>query len=482
MLFCLGRHCRYLYFGFLLAILVVSGCTKVGPDYIQPTFENDIKFEVADGQFFGLVPQKADISQWWQVFNDATLNLIINEAVTNNLDLKMALARIEESRAQLGITVADRFPTVNSGASVSHGQQSEALTGASRNSSTQYGVSVDASWEVDLWGRVRRNVEASKSEYQASQEEQNDLLVSICAEVARTYFTIRTLQYRVVITQENLESQKEIVKLVQDRRAAGLSSGMEEDQSIRVYASSQTLLPALRTELIHNINALSVLLGKSPGYVNNQLLSFRVVPVPPDNVAIDIVADRIRLRPDVRRAERQLAAQTARVGIATAELYPALTLSGSLGVGSLSVSDLFSSGAGQYSMGPSVLFNLFDRQRIQQQIKVHDARTIQALHHYQSTVLNAVKDVENALFAYHEQQLQLHALNNAKVAALSVMDKSQDLYRSGLINFQVVLDAERSLLEMENNYASGRGNTSILLVGLYRALAGGWDMDKTAVQ
>ncbi|MCK5915754.1 MAG: efflux transporter outer membrane subunit [Deltaproteobacteria bacterium] len=451
----------------------------MGPDYVQPDFEQNIQLDVDADEYIGLVPQKADISQWWRVFDDAILDLIINDAIANNLDLKIAIARLDESRAQLGITKADKLPTVDAGASVFRNQQSEVLTGVDRDHYDQYGVNIDASWEVDLWGKVRRNVEAAQAEYQASQEDRNDFLISVCADVARTYFTIRTLQSQEVITLENLESQKKIVKLVQDLRAAGLSSGLEEDQSIRVYAASQTLLPSLRTKLIHNINALSVLLGKSPGYVNHLLASVPVVPLPPDNVAIDIAADRVRLRPDVRRAERQLAAQTARIGVATADLYPALTLSGSLGTGTLHFDDLFSSGSGQYSIGPSVRLNLFNRQRLRQQIQVEDARTTQALHRYESTVLNAVKDVENALSAYHGQQLQLDSLHNAMRAAQSVMDKSQDLYRSGLIDFQVVLDAERSLLEMENNYASGRGNTSILLVGLYRALAGGWDMDKS---
>ncbi|OQY25728.1 MAG: hypothetical protein B6I37_00315 [Desulfobacteraceae bacterium 4572_35.2] len=465
---------------FLCAVLLAS-CAKVGPNYKQPAFAQEVQLSVVDGEFTGLVPQQADIQYWWRIFNDPTLNLLINEAISNNIDIKVALSSIYESRAQYGVTRSRLLPAIDGAASVARGRQSDAGTGIDRSSFTQYAVGVDASWEIDLWGKIRRSIEASEAEYQATEEQLNDLLISVCADVARRYFMIRTLQSQVAITVKNIDSQKIILKMVQDRRAAGISSGLEENQSMQVYSTTQTYLPSLRTELSNNINRLSFLLGQPTGYVNDLLTPLADVPLPPEDVAIDIPADRLRLRPDVRQAERLLIAQTARVGVATAELYPTLSLFGSLGTGALSIGDLFSSGSSQFSLGPSVKMNLFNRNDLRQQIIVEDERAKQALYHYEMTVLLAVEEIENALVAYHEQQIQLRSLNNAQIAAQLVMDKSQDLYRSGLIDFQVVLDAERTLLEMENNYEAGRGNTSIYLADLYRALAGGWENSRDLV-
>jgi NodT family efflux transporter outer membrane factor (OMF) lipoprotein len=465
----------------LVSVLSILGCATVGPNYEKPAFEQQVELDVADGEYVGLVPKKADIQNWWRIFNDPTLNLLINEAISNNIDIKVALSNIDESRAQYGVTRSRLLPAIDGAASVARGRQGDSGTGVDRSSFTQYAVGIDTSWEIDLWGKIRRSIEASEAKCQATEEQLNDLLISVCADVARRYFTIRTLQSQVAITVKNIDSQKIILKMVQDRRAAGISSGLEENQSMQVYSMTQTYLPSLKTELSNNINRLSFLLGQPTGYVNDLLTPLADVPLPPEDVAIDIPADRLRLRPDVRQSERLLVAQTARVGVATAELYPTLSLFGSLGTDVLNVGDLFSSGSSQFSIGPSVKMNLFNRNELRQQIIVEDERAKQALYHYEMTVLLAVEEIENALVTYHEQQIQLRSLKNAQVAAQLVMDKSQDLYRSGLIDFQVVLDAQRTLLEMENNYEAGRGNTSIYLVDLYRALAGGWENSRDLV-
>lgn len=458
----------------IFALALLAACAKVGPDYTPPALEKEIKVEVKQDQYLGVLPQQADIRNWWQVFGDQTLTDLVNEAVANNLDIRQAQARLDESRARLGISKADLLPTINAGAGASRGRQSEAVTGVAQSTYNQYGISMDATWELDIWGKVRREVEASSAQYQASAEETNDVLITICADVARTYFSIRTIQSRLAITTTNIANQQKIVQLTQDRFAAGIGSDLEVAQATRVYAASQASLPPLRTALAEAINSLSVLLGQQPGYVNDKLKPIKDVPLPPAQVAIGIPAEQIRARPDVRQAERLLAAQTARIGVAKADLYPSLALNGSVGTAALSAGDLFSGGTNLFSFGPAIRLNIFNRKRLKDQIKVEDAKTKQALAHYEKTLLMAVKDVEDSLVAYHEQQLQLTALEQALAAAQSAMAKSQDLYASGLIDFQNVLDAERALLEVENNYEDGRGNTSILLVRLYRSLAGGW--------
>ena len=456
------------------SLCLTSACTKVGPDYIPPTAQDELEIEVQTGDYLGILPQRADITNWWRVFDDQLLVALVDEAVANNHDLRIAISRVAEARAQLGITSADYLPTVDAGGSANRTQRSEAVTGTTQDAHAEYGLSMDATWEVDVFGRVARSVEASTADFQATEEDRNNILITLCADVARVYFSVRTLQSRVVTTERNIVAQTKIVTMTRDKYEVGLASSMEVSQATRTLASSQATLPPLRTNLQENLSSLSVLLGEEPGKLIKRLVPAQEVPLPPADVAIGIPAEQIRKRPDVRGAERHLAAQTARIGVATADLYPTFFLNGSMGTAAVSSGDMFTGGASAFSFGPGVKMNIFNRQRTRDLIKVADARTEQALAAYEKSLIVAVKDIEDSLVAYHEQQLQMVALEEALVAARDTMEKSEYLYSTGLTDFQNVLDAERALLLTENDWEQGRGNTSILLARVYKSLAGGW--------
>jgi NodT family efflux transporter outer membrane factor (OMF) lipoprotein len=460
------------------SLCLTSGCTKVGPDYVQPTASEELAMEVTTGEYLGVLPERADIANWWKIFEDPLLSDLVNEAVANNHDLRIAISRVTEARAQLGITSSDYLPTVDANGAATRTQRSEAVTGTTQNTHAEYGLSMDATWEIDVFGRVARLVEASTADFQATEEDRNDILITLCADVARVYFSVRTLQSRVRTTERNIEAQVRIVTMTRDKYEVGLASSMEVSQATRTLATSQATLPPLRTTLQENLSSLSVLLGQEPGKVLQRLNPPQDVPLPPAEVAIGIPAEQIRKRPDVRAAERRLAAQTARIGVATADLYPTFFLNGSMGTAAISSGDLFTGGASAFSFGPGVKLNIFNRQRTRDLIKVEDARTEQAMAAYEKSLIMAVKDIEDSLVAYHEQQLQMVALNEALAAAKDTRDKAEYLYNTGLTDFLNVLDAERSLLVTENDWEQGRGNTSIILARVYKSLAGGWTSEE----
>lgn len=456
------------------SLCLVSGCTKVGPEYVQPSGQGKLALEVKTGEYLGILPEPADISNWWQIFEDPLLATLVDEAVANNHDLRIAISRVTEARAQLGIISSDYLPTVDANGGATRTQYSEATTGTTQNAHAEYGLSLDATWEIDVFGRVARSVEASTADFQATEEDRNNILITLCADVARVYFSVRTLQSRVRTTERNIEAQARIVTMTRDKYEVGLANSMEVSQATRTLATSQATLPPLRTSLQENLSSLSVLLGQEPGALLQRLTPPLDVPLPPAEVAIGIPAEQIRKRPDVRAAERRLAAQTARIGVATADLYPTFFLNGSMGTAAISSGDLFSGGASAFSFGPGVKLNIFNRQRTRDLIKVEDARTEQAMAAYEKALIVAVKDIEDSLVAYHEQQLQMVSLNEALAAAKDTRDKAEYLYDTGLTDFLNVLDAERALLVTENDWEQGRGNTSIILVRVYKSLAGGW--------
>ena len=457
--------------------MLLSGCMMVGPDYQSPEPSESIQIHAAE--YPETRYEQADLSRWWEVFNDPLLSDLISRAEQNNLDLKIALARVKEARATVGVTSSGLYPSVDADGSIDWGKQSENVNPLATGDQTQYSLTADAGWEIDLFGRIRRSIEAATADYQATWEDHNDILITILAETATTYLQVRTLQAQLATLLKNIESQRSMLGLTESRYKFGLATYLDVAQATRVLANTEADLPVNRTNLAQNITSLSVLLGEPSNIIRNELQTARPVPLPPAEVAIGIPADRIRQRPDIRKAERQLAAQTARIGVATADLYPSFSLTGTLGFASLKTSNFFDSNSGVYGIGPSFNWNIFDMGRIRQQIAVEDARTEQALHSYELTMLEAIKEVEDRLLGYHEQRIRMDALGLSVQASRETLTMSTKLYKDGLTGFQDVLDAQRSLLLAEGNLDEARGNTGIQLVGLYKALAGGWDNQKT---
>lgn len=463
--------------GLIIALgpVVLSGCASVGPDYRPPEIEMAEDWHTpADPA----VLPRADLArQWWMLFQDPLLNRLIETASENNLDLLTAVARVEETRARLGIVSGDRYPSVDVNGSVMRSRASKnSISSGYRE--TIYSSGIGAGWEIDLFGRIRRSVEAATAEYQASEEDRTDVMISLYANVSLSYLEIRTNQARLAAAQANIDSQKELLELTESRFKHGFATDLDVAQAERLLARAEAEVPPLKIALYEAINNLAVLLGSRPGSLHDELMVSNPIPLPPARATVGVPADMMRQRPDIRRAERQLAAQTARIGIATADLYPSFSLTGSFGYESVDSGDFFDAGSRAYAFGPSIRWDIFSGGRIRNQIRVQDAATRRFLFAYEQTVLNALREVENALKAYIEDRVRLTALERSVTAARRSVMLATNLYKQGLVDFQPVLDAQRDQFNFENQLAAARGNSAANFVRLYAALGGGWNPDQ----
>jgi multidrug efflux system outer membrane protein len=454
-------------------LLSLAGCTTVGPDYVPPSMpvSRDWHTQLKGGPTAEEGdPQK--LAAWWTTFNDPELSSLMERAVAGNPDLKKARARIREARARRGLAKTELFPTLD-GAGSATWKHSSKDTGTGKTSDL-YAASFDAGWELDIFGGVRRSVEAAQADLQASQEDLRDVLVSLLAELALNYLDVRTLQVRFAVAEANLQTQSETYQLTQLRYEAGLSDELAVQQARYNVANTRSQIPALRTGLEEAMNRIAVLLGEHPGEVHDELEKRGPIPVTPVKVAVGVPADILRRRPDVRRAERELAAQTARIGVATADLYPKFRLSGSIGLETLSIRNLFSVGTQSLSGGPGITWAIFDAGAIRQNIEVQSALQEQYVIAYQASLLSALEEVENALVAYAEEQERRESLREAAQAAEKAVELAQQKYQAGLTDFSIVLDAQRSLLSFQQELAQSEGTVTSNLVRLYKAVGGGW--------
>jgi len=475
MLFCRkSTFNNYLFLFFLLFIIVIfNGCTTVALNYIPPksALSPEWHAQLKGGlNVQGIDPQK--LATWWTTLNDSLLSQLIERAVSNNLDIKKALARVREARARRGLAKADLFPTLEASGSATWSHNSNSALVSQNNE--LYAASFDAKWELDIFGGVQRSVEAAKADLQATIEDLRDVFVSLLAEVALNYLEVRTFQSRLKVAEANLVAQNETYQLTLWRYEAGLSDELAVQQALYNLESTRSQIPTLRIGLEEAKNRLAVLIGEKPGSLPSELDELKPIPVPPMEVAIGIPADVLRRRPDVRRAERQLAAQTARVGVAAADLYPKFTLNGSIGLEALSISSLFTSAIWSISGGPKITWAIFKGGAIRQNIEVQSAIQEQYLIAYETAVLNALEEVENALVSYGEEQQRREDLWKATRAAQMAVELAQHKYQTGLTDFSNVLDAERSLLSMQDQLVQSEGKIASNLVRLYKALGGGW--------
>jgi NodT family efflux transporter outer membrane factor (OMF) lipoprotein len=457
-------------------LLLFTGCMTVGPDYVRPDIIVPEKWSspLQQGLSAGQPEMMAD---WWSALHDPLLTDLIQRAIAGNPDLQKAKARVRESRARRGVSRADLFPFLNSTASMSKRRGSED-TGLGTETDL-YDAGFDASWEIDLFGGVRRSVEAAGAELEASKEDLRDVLVSLISEVALNYVDHRSFQNRLSIAEANLDAQTETYDITHWRFIAGLTSQLDVEQAKYNLEQTRSQIPALRTGLEQAANRLAVLLGQNPGSLRNELAEHRPVPVPPVEIAVGIPADVLRNRPDIRRDERKLAAQTADIGVATADLYPKLKLSGSIGLEALTFNNLFLYGSRTYGMSPAFSWSLFEGGRIRNNIEVQNALQEQAMIQYEQTVNNALEEVENALVTYAEDQNRMHALADASAAAQRAVDLAQSQYSSGVIDFQTLLTAQRALLSLQDQLAVSRADVTSSLIRLYKSLGGGWKAMET---
>lgn len=458
----------------ILAALVLTGCAAVGPNYVRPTTVVPAHWHTAPSA--GLEsPDPAELATWWKGLGDTQLAGLVERAVAGNLDLKQARARVREARARRAGATAGAFPTLDTAGAVTRsGSSGAGGTGGGSTTQTLYAAQFDAGWEVDLFGSVRRSVEAAGADLNAQEEELRDVLVSLVSEVALNYVEVRTGQERLKQAEANLASQEETFRLAESRRQAGLTDALAVDQARANLESTRAQVPSLRTGTEEAKNRLAVLLGLAPGAVHEELADAKPIPVAIGEVAVGVPADVLQRRPDVRRSERELAAQTARVGVATAELYPKLALSGSIGIESLSARGLVRAATKLWNLGPKVSWALFDAGAVRANIEVQSAGQEKALAAYEASILTALEQVENALTGYAEESVRREALKAAARAARSSADLAERKYDAGLIDFLAVLDAQRSRFSAEDQLAQSEGAVTSNLVRLYKALGGGW--------
>ena len=471
---------NYLLILTLAAAAAAGGCV-VGPNYQKPTVSAPTQWSepVAGGE----TSAPADVTAWWESFHDAELNSLINRAAQSNLDLQIAQARVREARAQYSIAAADLLPTLDGSGSYKRQEQSKhqpvlgslPIPANVPFENNVYQAGFDASWEIDVFGGKRRGTEAARAQVAASEFGRRDTLVTLLGEVARNYVDVRGYQRRLAITHENIEAQTSALAITRDRFAHGLTSDLDVQQASTLLSTTTAEVPTLESQLRASIYRLGVLLGQQPGALLPELAATQPIPTTPPEVPVGLPSDLLLRRPDVQRAERQLAAATANIGVAKADLFPKFFLTGMAGFEGVSASDWFTAGSSFWSAAPTVQWRIFDAGRIRANIKVQNARQEQALATYEQTVLTAFEEVDNGLVTYANEQVRRRSLEDAVTSSQKSLDLANKLYANGLTDFLHVLDAERSLYQAQDALAQSDRTVSANLVSLYKSLGGGWE-------
>lgn len=468
------------HFPQVLILILIVGCQAVGPNYegspemdVPENWNNELNDE--------FVGQGDKQKQWWTLLDDPVLNNLIDKAAIDNLDAKIALARVEEARGKFGIVEATKFPEIEAVGDASRKSSSKSATG-DKGTDNYTSIGIDLSWEIDIFGYVRRSIEAADAQFQASVENYRDVMVILYAEIARNYISLRTFQERLQFALENVKTQRETFNIVNARYKAELVSEVDVLQSEQNLAAAESYVPLFHAKIDELMNSLAVLLGKNPGSLNQELKQNKGIPDVSEKTVVELPREILRQRPDIRRAERRLAQKTAEVGIATAEQYPRFNLNGTFGYEARGSDSQFSSNSRYWSFGPNFKWNIFDAGAEESAIKVQDAQLEEARVNYERTVLTAFEEVENALKSYKEEKQRNASLRASVKAAKKVNKITVARYTSGLIDFQEVQDAERVIFFQEDDLAQSDGNLVQFIIQLYKAMGGGWDNTEIPAQ
>ncbi|PPD47218.1 MAG: hypothetical protein CTY16_07890 [Methylobacter sp.] len=468
-------HNPYKIFGLAaLCVMLLDACA-VGPDYQTPKTDTPDRFARAAHTEFSARDVERD---WWTLFKDKALNVLVEQAVQHNYDLQTARANLREARAmylEAGLNLA---PTVTS-----HGNYTEQKRSISALNNRNfvprelklYNAGFDAFWELDLFGRVRRDVEASSDEADAQEASLRDLGVSVIAEVARNYFELRGLQNQLAVAQKNIANQAETFKITRVKLDIGRGTELDTARARAQLDSTRASVPLLQSAIDQAIHRLGVLTGQLPGALASQLSQPLPLPEIPKTIHIGSPAELLRRRPDIRIAERALAASTARIGIATADLFPRVTFVGSIALEGSTLSSFTGAGSDSYSVGPKISWAALDLGRVYARIKAADAHAEASLAQYRQTVLGALEETENALVNYNQQRARHALLTSAAEASEKASKLAHLRYQEGVTDFLTVLDSELRLLQDQNQLAQSETNTATALVALYKALGGGWE-------
>jgi NodT family efflux transporter outer membrane factor (OMF) lipoprotein len=473
--------CRFA--GLILVLAGLAACVKVGPDFVRP--DAAVSGNWLDAADDRISNRPVDYRTWWSIFDDPVLNRLIDTAYRENLSLRIAGVRVLEARAQLGIAIGGFYPQVQQATGyLDYNRVSERSPSAGFFPNYKYNqveTTLAVGWELDFWGKFRRAVESADASWMASLADYDSALVSLTADVAISYILIRTLEKRIEIARQSVDVQAENLRIAEVRFGLGTTSQRDVEQAKTILNDTKAAIPTLESQLRQAKNALSLLLGLPPGHLREALAGGSGIPAPPLQVAVGIPQDLLRRRPDVRSAEHQAEAQSARIGVARAALFPSFFLSGTFGflsnnVGNSSPSDIFQWASREYTGGPSVAWNILNYGRLTNNVRVQDARFQQLLISYQNAVLQAQREVEDALSAFLRAEERARLLAAGAQAARSSLDLAAAQYREGVADFTTVLNAEQALLIEQDSLATTMGIIATSLVATYRALGGGWQI------
>ncbi len=456
--------------------LLLSACA-VGPDYARPT--TIAGAPLATSFVNAPVAQAAEprVADFWTAFQDPLLSRLVTDYLAANRDLRAAAANLRAARVQGRLSGFDLYPTVTASGSYQHTRLSETQLPGVSSSGREFDAveaGFDAVWEFDLFGRVRRGVEAAKADAEASLASLQDAQVSVSAEVARNYFILRGVQDQLAVAQRNADNQKRSLDITRTRLDAGRGNELDTNRADAQLQTTLANIPALEATLARTIYRLGVLTGRAPTALNADLQISQRLPELPPLDAVGTPDRLLRRRPDIRVAERGLAAATARIGVAVGDLFPKVSLIGSIGFNAGSLNSFGGSGSSSFFGGPSITWAAFDLFRVQTRIEISEARTEAALARYEQTVLGALEETEGALITYDRALIRRDTLARAAASSARAASLGRQRFEGGLTNFLDVLDAERSALQAEDLLARGRTDAATALIAVYKALGGGW--------
>lgn len=475
------RRTRFPVVWVLAALVCAAAGCRVGPDFQPPRspLHDQWKYAQDPGPDGGVHVY----SRWWSEFQDPDLDGLIEQAVAANPGLHEASYRVLEARARRGAVNGERFPAVDASGSyaykkVSGNSSPYALT--AQDAFNLFSTGFDATWELDLWGKYRRALEAADADVDVARNEYHFVMLTLLGDVAAAYVELRMYQERIVVASENRKVQQRTLRLAQERHRAGLAKPLDTAQALSSLHATEATIPSLEIGLQRTENRLCVLLGEPPRSLQALLGTTRIIPVAPREPAPGVPAGLLRRRPDVQNAEWKIAAESARIGVAVAELYPQLSLTGTISVDATDMAALFTPQSVAHKVGPSLTWNILNFGRIRNKIGAQEARFEQAVWSYQTTVLSAVEEVENALASYDRERVRSESLVQAVAAARESVRLAELYYGQGLATFQSVLDSQRSLLALQDQLTVSRANVTLNRIALYKALGGGWAADSSS--
>ena len=462
----------------------------VGPDFVKP--QAPVAKQWMESSDSKIITGVSEYRQWWTVFHDPVLTDLVETAYRQNLPLQISGLRILQARAQLGVVVGNLYPQLQQGrgaATYSSISDNAPNSLGADDSYWQYNAGFDAAWELDIWGKYRRAVESGVANLETSIAGYDNILVSLTAEVARTYIVMRTFEERLEIARQNVKIQQHSLQIAEVRFKAGAVTELDVSQAKSLLRNTEASIPRFEAGIRQAKNALAVLLGKLPGEIDFMIGGQKVIPTAPPEVVVDIPAELMRRRPDIQLAEYQIATQTPLIGASKAELYPAFQLAGSIGLATStskntnaggadgsSFSDLFDSDSIEFFGGPSFSWNIFSYGRIKNRVRTEDALLQQLIVNYTDTVLRAQQEVEDSLVGFLRKQQEAGFLLDSVKASQRSVELSMLQYKEGMVDYQRVLDSQRFLANDQDFWTTVRGDTILNLVALYKALGGGWQI------